>query len=157
MQEWHAARERAVTVLGLGRLPLAPGTWCSAGCTGVYLALGLLPDFFAMGIIALLFVLSTGLGLWLGRWAAAHYGEADPGEFVLDEAAGFWLTALLFWHPNHLLAAGAVLMAFRFFDIVKCWPLRRLEELRPPIGIMVDDLGAALYAAGLLWVFRYLV
>jgi len=156
MTRTFEARELAVTVLGLGWLPVAPGTWCSAGCTVIYLALRLLPRWMVLAGCGVLLAVSAGAGFWLGRWATGHYGESDPSVFVLDEAAGFWLTALMFWHSAPLLAAGGILMAFRFFDIVKPLPLRRLERLEPPAGIMVDDLGAAVYAAGLLWLIRYM-
>lgn len=156
MQQLDHAREVAVTALGLGKLPGAPGTWCSIGCAAVYTGLRLLSSAVALGAAGCLLAVSAGLGFWLGGWAADHYGEPDPSPFVLDEAAGFWLAAMLFWHPDWVFATAGILMGFRFFDIVKPFPLRRLEKLQPPVGIMVDDLGAGIYTAGLLWSIRYL-
>ena len=150
-------RELAVTVFGLGWLPVAPGTWCSAGCSVIYLALRLLPRWMVLTACGGLFTLSAAAGFWLGHWAIEYYGEPDPSPFVLDEAAGFWLTAVLFWHSAPLFAAAAILMTFRFFDILKPLPLRRLEKKGGGTGIMVDDLAASLYAAGLLWLIRFVV
>jgi phosphatidylglycerophosphatase A len=157
MEDRLGPKELAVTVLGLGYLPVAPGTWCSCGMAVLYLGLRMLP--FPVTLVGgvLFFLVSVAAGFGLGVWATERYDSPDPSVFVLDEAAGFWLAALLFWHPDPLLATGGILIAFRFFDIVKCFPLRRLEKLRAPTGIMVDDLGAGLYAAAVLWFVRYIV
>jgi phosphatidylglycerophosphatase A len=86
---------------------------------------------------------------------AAELGRPDPGRIVVDEVCG-QLLALAFlpaaWAP---LAISFVL--FRFFDILKPWPIRRLEKLPGGWGIMADDIGAGLAAAALsrlvlLWV-----
>ncbi|HEY4008749.1 MAG TPA: phosphatidylglycerophosphatase A, partial [Acidobacteriaceae bacterium] len=68
----------------------------------------------------------------------------DPGFVVIDEVAG-QLVALIACFPDwpHALLA---LLLFRFFDILKPWPIRRLESLPAGTGIVVDDLGAGVYA-----------
>ncbi len=74
----------------------------------------------------------------------------DPGWIVIDEWAGLWLTMALLapvLAPSWAHAIGAF-VAFRLFDILKPWPIRRLEHLGPPWwNIMADDLAAALPAA----------
>jgi phosphatidylglycerophosphatase A len=81
-------------------------------------------------------------------------GKHDPGEIVIDEVAGIWLvfcimplmwmqppTSLILW----LYAAG--FMAFRFFDIVKPWPISWVDrKVKGGFGVMVDDAVAALFA-----------
>lgn len=85
---------------------------------------------------------------WAGTLAstrvAREAGREDPGFVVVDEVAGQWV-ALLFLPPlwtNTLVA----LILFRFFDILKPWPIRRFEALPEGTGIMADDLVAGVFA-----------
>ena len=148
------------TVLGLGdRLP-APGTTAGSlpAVVGWWLAMLWLPDVASQ-------VTATGVGVALvlavGTWAAGveeqRRGIGDPGPVVIDEVAGQWLTLLpapmLLEHPGPQGLAGvavAAFLLFRFFDIAKPWPVRRIEALPGGIGIMADDLAAACYAAACL-------
>ena len=145
------ARKMSVTVLGLGYLPVAPGTWGSAGAALVYLALRQAPLWVATGGLVLLTLLSLVVGVKICPWAENHYGAKDPSAFVLDEAAGYWLGCLLFWWHSPLASAIAVFVAFRIFDVLKPFPVSRLEELPAGWGVMLDDLCAAVYSALLLW------
>lgn len=86
--------------------------------------------------------------------AAALLGKKDPGEVVIDEVLGQWMTyapfASLSWQG---LLAGFVL--FRLFDMTKPWPVRASEDWMPGgYGIMVDDAVAAVYACLCLWLLR---
>jgi len=132
----------------LGRVPLAPGTIGSA------LAAVLAPFLFlplsnwgratVLGCLCILGVLASGR-------AEELTGVTDPGQVIIDELAGQWLTYLPFavLSPPELLA-GFVL--FRTFDILKPWPVRASERWLPGgFGIMADDLLAAMYAAFCLW------
>jgi phosphatidylglycerophosphatase A len=141
--------------MGLGYLPVAPGTWASVGAAAVYLALRRLPLQLCMAALAVGVVLVLLLGLALAPRALRIYGRADPGHFVLDEVAGLWLTCLLFPWPDGLAAGVSALVAFRVFDIAKPFPIRRLEKLPGGWGVMLDDLLAAVYAAAALWVLFY--
>jgi phosphatidylglycerophosphatase A len=89
----------------------------------------------------------------IGTWAATRTeritGRKDPGKVVVDEVAG-QLIALMavpagVWigFPVPVLVA---FILFRFFDIVKPYPARRLEGIPGGLGIMADDLVAGLYA-----------
>jgi phosphatidylglycerophosphatase A len=87
--------------------------------------------------------------------AIAALGKTDPGEVVTDEFAGQALTYLVvpFLLPVELsikqccFVAGAGFVLFRLFDIVKPWPIRRLEKLPAGWGILADDLLAGIFAA----------
>jgi phosphatidylglycerophosphatase A len=71
---------------------------------------------------------------------------------VLDEWAGFLLTALL-WPAllkTPILAALCVFVSFRVFDIIKLPPARQLEKLPQGWGVLMDDLASSLYAAAAL-------
>ncbi len=130
---------------GSGYAPKAPGT---AG------SLAALP--FAWGMASFWgpeSLLLAGLIAFCVGWAAAHRSpEAtkDPGWVVIDEVAGQWLT-LAFVPPDILLYAIGFI-AFRIFDIYKPWPIRTLEQNVPgALGVMVDDVAAAVYAAVVLY------
>jgi phosphatidylglycerophosphatase A len=95
----------------------------------------------------------TLVGIAPSSVVARESGQKDPGFVVIDEVAGQMIALIgcpLNWK---YLLAGFIL--FRSFDIVKPFPLRRLEKLPAGTGIMMDDVGAGLYALVLLEAFRY--
>jgi phosphatidylglycerophosphatase A len=143
------------TFFGLGLLPGAPGTYASAAALGAYLALSYLgaPDI----IVVALLCAAVALCIWLTPWARDHFGKEDPREFVLDEVAGFFL-AMLFVPARAAWLAGAVgFVLFRFFDIVKPFPIRRAEKAPHNLGIVADDLLAGVYANIALRLILYFV
>jgi len=150
-------RKLSATVLGLGYLPIAPGTWSSAGAALVYMGIMQAPTVLAIGALMLLTAFSLLIGVRVCPWAEEYFGAKDPSAFVLDEASGYWLGCLLFWWRGPVYSAVAVFFAFRFFDIVKPFPVGQLEQLPGGWGVMLDDLGAAVYSALLLWPVCYLV
>ena len=90
----------------------------------------------------------TAVGIPAATSFARAVQKKDPQQVVIDEVAGQLLTlafAPLAWKP---LLAGFIL--FRAFDMLKPPPIRRLEKLPEGTGIVVDDLGAGVYAAILL-------
>jgi phosphatidylglycerophosphatase A len=101
---------------------------------------------------ALLIALLIGIALTLligipaATIVARESGLHDPQIVVIDEVAGQWI-ALLGSHANwrHALIA---LVLFRLFDMTKPFPVRQLEDLPEGWGIVLDDVGAGLYALG---------
>ncbi len=152
MKFWHPAYLIA-TGFGIGRLPLAPGTWGSLAALPAAYYLQLQGGRAAL-LVAFLVVLV------IGTWASGVVEQAsesdDPGEIIVDEIAGQWLT-LLFLPPDWMLyAIGFVL--FRIFDIFKPWPVDHLDTHGTGgIGIMQDDIAAGLYAMMLLHTFLFVV
>jgi phosphatidylglycerophosphatase A len=145
------------SALGLGHLPLAPGTWASAGAAAAYVLLRhLAPDASAV-VVGIMLVSAVAVGLLVCPHAMRVYGSSDPRQFVLDEAAGMWLVTLGFPWRSALATAGLSLVAFRLFDVLKPFPIRRVEKLGGPVGVMADDLLAALYAVAALWLLRWAV
>ncbi len=134
------------TGLGLGRLPLAPGSWASLAALAPAAAL-----VWAFGPWGLALAAAA---VWLaGCRAAERYQQAtgrhDPGEVVIDEIAAQWL--VLAFLPPEPLAWLLGFAAFRLFDIAKPPPIRWLERrLAGGVGVMADDLAAAAYAVMLL-------
>jgi len=156
----EAWREAAATALGLGLLPLAPGTWASAAAALIYAGMARLAAHVwleAAAVAAALACVCGGVALW--PWARRRYGSEDPRQFVLDEVAGQWLAcglgirlAALTLGPGGVgLLWGMPFVAFRVFDIWKPPPLRRLERLGGGWGVMLDDVGAGIYAAAATW------
>lgn len=130
---------------GLGLLKPAPGTWGSL--LGIPLAWGLgrLDHQTAILIWLALFL----LGVVACDAAARHFAKKDPGQCVIDEYVAMGLIAILM--PLGLFGLLMMFAAFRLFDIWKPWPIKQFEKLPGGWGVMADDVVAALYATGLLW------
>ena len=142
------------TFFGVGYLPLGPGTWASVITGLLWWAAARWIDAgwtLAVAIVASLAI--TLIGIPPSTVVARESGRKDPGFVVIDEVAG-QMIALIGLPTNwKYLLAGFIL--FRSFDIVKPFPLRRLEKLPGGTGIMMDDVGAGLYALVLLHIWRY--
>lgn len=128
-----------------GFTPRARGTSGTLVCAGVALVL-----FYAGVDNRVWLPLAGGFSLlsWLvGVWVLrALPGLKDPGWFVLDEAAGYFLTLGLL-RADSLLAISAGFLTFRFYDIAKPWPVRSFERIPGSLGILADDLAGAVLAA----------
>jgi len=136
---------------GLGLMPFAPGTFGSL--------LGVPLWWFTPSVlwIQLLVAIVTFLaGIWICGESARRIGVHDHGGIVWDEVVGMYLTLLVV--PPEIPWIIASFLAFRLFDIVKPWPIRDLDHrLQGGLGIMLDDVMAALYAACLLLLGRTLL
>lgn len=131
---------------GSGLLPRAPGTWGTVAGIAVYLAF--VP--FGTPAVATVTAIAIVAGIPICGIAARRLGVHDHPAIVWDEIAGIFVT-LLFVPPHWawILAAFAV---FRFFDVLKPWPIRLLDRRMPGgIGIMADDVVAGMLAGGLLY------
>jgi len=138
----------AVASLGpLGRVPRMPGTAGAAAAALLAPFLFLpLPLWGRLLLLAGIFVLGAEAA---GRVEKA-LGQKDPGRINIDELAGQWMTFLPLAHAG----PGAILLGFllfRFFDILKPWPIRLSETWLPGgYGVMLDDILAGVYAAACL-------
>ena len=137
------------TFFGAGTLRPGPGTWGSLAAVLCWAAIARAIPPGERGLAAFAAaVLVTAVGIPAATRFARAAGAKDPQQVVIDEVAGQLLTlaaAPLDWKP---LLAGFVL--FRAFDILKPWPIRRLEKLPEGVGIVMDDLGAGVYAFAVL-------
>jgi len=137
---------------GTGLAPFAPGTFGSIPGVLLFwvtLDFGL---YVQLGVAAAL-ALS---GVWICGESARRIGVHDHGGIVWDEITGMYITLMV----APLTVTGWVLAfaLFRVMDIVKPWPIRDLDHrLGGGVGIMLDDLVAALYAALLLGSYRWLM
>jgi phosphatidylglycerophosphatase A len=123
-----------------GRFPVAPGT--AGTLVGVVLYLGL-KDFSPVPYAAFCLML-CGAGIWAAGKAEEILGRKDSPSIVIDEIAGYLIAMFLVPSSFGLALAGFVL--FRAFDILKPWPLNRLQDVRGGLGVMLDDVGAGIYA-----------
>jgi phosphatidylglycerophosphatase A len=143
---------RLATVGGLGELLPAPGTTVGslvAAAAFVILARGAPAAMLPVAATALVVLLP--LSVWACGAEAARRGVADPGPVVLDEVVGQWLAltvlAAATAAPPSLGSIGVSFLLFRAFDILKPWPIARLERLPGGWGVVADDLAAGLAAA----------
>lgn len=129
-----------IATLGfIGYLPVAPGTFATLFACMLYIMIN--PTLKIL-IIFLLLIIPIG-------FISAHHAERiintkDSRHIVIDEFCGYLLSVLFltFSIQNALLA----FFLFRIFDILKPFPIKALESsLRGGIGIMVDDIAAAMY------------
>jgi phosphatidylglycerophosphatase A len=97
----------------------------------------------------------VAVGIPASTRVAREAQRKDPGFVVIDEVAG-QLVALLALTPDWPHAILALIL-FRFFDILKPPPIRRLESLPEGTGIVVDDLAAGVYALILAQLFSHIL
>ncbi len=146
------------TFFGAGLGKPGPGTWGSVAAVLLWagVAWGLHPDPAKLLLILLVgIVLALLLGIPASTIVARQSGRKDPQFVVVDEVIGQWIALLgsrADW--RHALIA---LLLFRAFDITKPFPVRQLERLPEGWGIVLDDVGAGLYALGVasllhLWI-----
>ena len=136
---------------GSGLIPFMPGTF------GSLAALPLLIPFLYLPPITLLIaaVLASAIGIYLCGKTADDMQVHDHGSSAWDEVAGILLTFL--WVPLSLWTVVAGFLLFRFFDIVKPWPIGPVDKyVSGGLGIMLDDIIAGLMACaslhGLIWI-----
>jgi len=139
----------------LGLSPIAPGTAGTLGGVALAFALGRMGAGYPWAV-ALVCAALYAVGRSLGAWSESYAGGKDPGFFVLDEVIGYLITCLWMRGPS-VLALTLAFFVFRFFDIVKPPPARRLEALGGGDGILLDDVFSGLYGLGAMAALRALL
>lgn len=144
------------TFFYIGYMAPGPGTYASAATVVLWWAAAHLIPANWLTLVALgVAVLITLLGIPPSTVVARESGREDPGFVVIDEVAGQMIALIGVPATWNYLIAGLIL--FRIFDILKPFPLRRLENLPEGTGIMMDDVGAGLYALLLLQLWIHFV
>ncbi len=134
------------TWFGAGLLPWMPGTWGSLAALPVA---WVIVHVAGHAVLAGAAIIAFALGCWAAPRVARTSGQSDPGFIVIDEVAAQWL--VLVAAPLDWRAYAAAFLLFRVFDIAKPWPIGAVERrVKGGLGIMLDDIVAALYALVLL-------
>ncbi|KHA52281.1 phosphatidylglycerophosphatase A [Sulfitobacter geojensis] len=141
------------TIMGVGYIRPAPGTW------GSLVALPWAWLLHVIGGLPLL-VLAIVVGFFKGWWATARMtagqDDHDPSEIVVDEVIGQWIALLPLsyaaWSMEISILAMwpgwiAAFALFRLFDITKLGPIGWADRMNTPLGVMLDDVIAGLFAA----------
>jgi len=129
------------TVFFIGKIPIAPGTFCSflSFLSWYYLRNYIESEFILYASLVLFFI-----GVAVSTIHSEFLGEEDPNEIVIDEWVGQWIAL---WLIPHSFSWGFVsFLAFRFFDIFKPGPVKVMDDLKSGIGIMMDDMIAGILA-----------
>ena len=135
------------TFFGAGLSPKAPGT---VGSVAALPFAWILFEWGGAPALMLATMLIFLIGVWSGGIYANEIGQTDPSAVVIDEVAGQWLTLLVVPTDLILYALGFVL--FRFFDILKPWPVSWADRnIKGGFGIMFDDILAGVYAGAILF------
>ena len=136
---------------GSGLSKWAPGTMGSLMAILLYRLLALLlPP-------SLIFILAIGL-FFVGGWAAEKTSRAlevkDYSGIVIDEIVAMWLVLSI--APQTWLGVVVAFILFRFFDIVKPWPIRWFDRhISGGLGVMIDDVIAAVFVIMILLIWKY--
>ena len=144
------------TGMGAGFVPFGPGTVGALEGVAIYLAFAALhlgtTSFLA--VLVLLNLIVFGAGVWASSRTCKLTGLEDAGLIVIDEISGqlIALTPLAFLSSVSIRGVVIGFVLFRLFDILKPYPIRKLERLHGGLGVMADDALAGVYAAVLLWV-----
>ena len=141
------------TGFGSGLSKRAPGTVGSCAALVLWITLarfdllfGLDRQFALVGITFVVGIWATGSLLKSDFHSNQHI---DPQIVVIDEWAGLFVS-LLGVLPYNWYAALCALLLFRVFDILKPWPIARLEKVSGAWGIMLDDIVAGVFACAIV-------
>lgn len=149
------------TGLGLGYVPVAPGTFGSL--LGIPLGLLLLqyPSWLSFIVLSILVIVTAPIC----ERACLHWGQKDSGKVVWDEVLGMAIALLglrgtvysqLQINPDQFIwpdwtAVAVAFVAFRVFDITKPYPAKMFDRRDSGLGVILDDVVAGLYAALIMW------
>lgn len=138
------------TVGFVGYAPVAPGTF---GTLFAALLVALVSP--SSPVLIALTAVVIVLGVVSAGEAERAFGVKDPGRVVIDEVAGYMVSVLFLPLTAGYLVAAFFL--FRFFDIIKPPPIRKLERgLKGGLGVVADDLMAGLYTNIVLQLWKAL-
>jgi phosphatidylglycerophosphatase A len=129
------------TGIGVGYSPVAPGTLGTLVAILIYYFLSeISAPLYEITLIGFFF-----LSVWVSENAERFFRKKDDQRIVIDEIIGFLTTML--WVPKTIRFVIIGFFLFRFFDILKPFPIRRLEKgFKGGFGVVLDDVVAGVYA-----------
>ena len=132
----------------VGRLPIAPGTWCSALAVIIW---WLFLSNLAAVEFWLVIVIITIFAVWVSNRAERTMGK-DAHSIVIDELVGQWIP-LTICHKRIIFVMMAFFL-FRLFDIWKPFPVKQSQSIKGGIGVVIDDVLAGGYSLLILIIFQ---
>lgn len=138
-------REKSVMMLATGcfagYIPFAPGTFGSI----IGLPFCFLLSKTKLSVAILFILIFIFFAIWISNRAEKILKQNDPGCIVIDEIAGIMVT--FFGLPFNTISVAAGFVIFRFFDILKPFPIRYMEKrITGGVGVVTDDLMAGVYS-----------
>ena len=140
------------TVLKIGYLPIAPGTWGSLAALVVWFLI--IESTSTITFIAAIIIIFI-LGVYTSSITEIYLAKKDPSVIVIDEWVGQWI-ALIFL-PKSLIWGIVAFVLFRLFDIWKPYPIKTLDKMSGGWGIMLDDVVAGIYALLVINILRFII
>jgi phosphatidylglycerophosphatase A len=140
-----------IATLGfIGYIPVAPGTFGTLAALAVFV---FLRPSIPLQVAILLIVIP--LAMISSHTAERVLNEKDSGHIIIDEFCGYFVSVVFI--PFSAGYALAAFFLFRFFDILKPFPVGRMEKLKGGIGIVADDIMAAIYANAILQIWVLII
>lgn len=138
--------------LGTGLAPKAPGTFGTL--VGVLLYLPM--QYLSWSIYLLVIIIGLLAGIYFCHYTAEKLGVHDHPAIVWDEVIGYLIS--MFMAPTGWLWLVLGFVYFRFFDIIKPWPIKWIDKkVDGGLGIMLDDVLAGIFAALVLQITVILI
>lgn len=148
------------TSFGAGFLPVAPGTWGALVAILLWLPLYVwCPGTTAWIATTAAIVFFAVGGTWASGVSEKYWGK-DPVAACVDETVGQLISMLPLCDGPEVTPWWMVVLSlalFRFFDIFKPLGIRKLERLPGGLGMMADDILAAIYSAIILIVVKWMI
>ena len=144
------------TLGGIGKIPIAPGTWGSIFAFLVFIYISHYVD------MLIVVILSIPFSIWICEKASLNLIEKDHKSIVIDELVGIWVALVpaiyLSTQTSRTSYAVFALIFFRLFDILKPFPVSYFDKnFKNGLGIVLDDLIAGIMAIFPTMVLVYLI
>jgi phosphatidylglycerophosphatase A len=133
------------TLGGIGKIPIAPGTWGSIFAFFIFIYISHYVD------MLIVVILSIPFSIWVCEKASVNLIEKDHKSIVIDELVGIWIALIpalyLSTQTSRTSYAVLALIFFRLFDILKPFPISYFDKnFKNGLGIVLDDLIAGIMA-----------
>lgn len=145
---WHNPIHFIACGFGVGAIPFAPGTFGTLLGVVIYYSFHQLSLLWYLAVVVMMNI----VGVYLCGKTNRDWGTKDHPAAVWDEIAAFPITLIAI--PAYWYYVISAFVLFRFFDILKPWPIRKLESVPGGLGVMLDDIAAALYVLLILHLVR---
>ena len=144
------------TLGGIGKIPIAPGTWGSIFAFFIFIYISHYVD------MLLVVILSIPFSIWICEKASVNLIEKDHKSIVIDELVGIWIALVpalyLSTQTSRTSYAVLALIFFRLFDILKPFPISYFDKnFKNGLGIVLDDLIAGIMATFPAMALIYLI